>query len=128
MGGDGVTLNDARDRDSGPNGFQNFPLLSPPLLDHGSIKVGGVLSSQPNSTYRIELFGVAACDESGYGEGDRFLGSLQVSTGPSGGVPFVFELPPDFPLDHFVSATATDASGSTSEFSRCAGPAVRLGK
>ncbi len=123
---DGVTPNDARDRDSGPNDLQNFPVLSPPILFQGSIKVAGVLASQPNSTYRIEFFGVAACDDSGFGEGDMFLGFTEVTTGSSGLAAFTFQLPPDFPLDYFVTATATDSAGSTSEFSRCAGP-VRVG-
>ena len=124
LGDDGVTANDARDRDSGPNGLQNFPVLSPPFRFHGVLSVGGVLASKPNSTYRVELFGVAECDASGNGEGEVYLGFKDVTTGPSGGTTFLFQLPPDFPPDHFVTATATDAAGSTSEFSRCAGPTV----
>jgi CSLREA domain-containing protein len=121
LGQDGVTLNDPGDQDNGPNDLQNFPILARPILVDGSIRVSGALWSRPGSTYRIELFGVAACDESGYGEGETFLGFRQITTDLSGYAAFDFRLPPDISLETFFTATATDSAGSTSEFSRCVG-------
>lgn len=127
LGEDGVTANDPRDRDSGPNDLQNFPVLSPPILFHGSLKVAGILWSKPNSTYRLEFFEVTTCDPSGYGEGNRYLGSTRVRTGPLGFAAFVFQLPRGFESRALMTATATDSAGSTSEFSHCSGPARHVG-
>jgi hypothetical protein len=79
---DGVTLNDPGDTDSGPNGLQNFPVLNSLSQGRAGLAVSGSLNSLPNAAYRIEFFSVATCDASGYGEGDQFLGSIDVRTGP----------------------------------------------
>jgi hypothetical protein len=71
--------------------------------------------------YRIELFANAVCDPSGFGEGETYLGSISVTTSPSGVAPFLFHLPSSVSVEAFFTATATDPDGSTSEFSRCAG-------
>jgi hypothetical protein len=119
--GDGVTSNDPRDRDSGPNDLQNFPVVSAPVKVGGKLRVAGVLWSRPNTTYRIELFANAACDDSGHGEGETYLGSTSVTTGPFGFASFLFQLPSGVSRESFITATATDPNGSTSEFARCAG-------
>jgi CSLREA domain-containing protein len=116
---DGVTLNDPGDSDSGPNGLQNYPVLNSLIKSHGSPTVFGSLDSKPNAAYHIEFFSEATCDESGYGEGDQYLGSIEVRTGPAGFATFNFALPKNFSLSACVTATATDSYGSTSEFSMC---------
>ena len=113
--GTGVTPNDPGDADTGPNNLQNFP-----VLEKASTKqVHGRLNSQPGGTYRIEVFANASCDQSGYGEGARFLGALTVTTNPQGDAQFKLKFSAAVNAGQFITATATDAAGNTSEFSAC---------
>ena len=113
---DGVTPNDAGDADPGPNNLQNFPELTSASPDN-STTVRGTLDTQPG-TYRLEFFSNSSCDPSGFGEGKTFEGSqnLVAGTGPT---PFTVVLSNTLPLGSFVTATATDANGNTSELSEC---------
>jgi hypothetical protein len=114
---DGVTANDDQDPDSGPNGLQNFPVLR--WADSGSSSIGGSLNSTPNSTFLIQLFANAACDDYyGYGEGETYLGSTEVTTGPGGNVDFAMITDVAFADGDFLTATATGDDG-TSEFCEC---------
>jgi hypothetical protein len=108
----GVTANDAGDGDAGSNNRQNFPLLA----SSAGIITGWLNSAIANSAYpaRIEFFANATCDSSGYGEGEVFLGFMTLNT-PGG---FTASLTP-IPGKPFITATATDNNGNTSEFSGC---------
>ena len=69
-------------------------------------------------TFRIEFFASAVGDASGYGEGERYLGSTTVTTDGTGNATFTS---PAFTaavlIGERITATATDlASGDTSEF------------
>lgn len=109
----GVTPNDLGDADIGPNTLQNFPVLG--TATHKSVR--GQLNSLPNATYRIELFSNAVCDPTGFGEGEEYLGARAITTDPSGNSTFRFRT--DVDAGRFLTATATDAAGNTSEFSGC---------
>ena len=116
LGDDGVTPNDALDADAGPNDLQNFPVLTfaNPTLIRGHI------ASSPSETFTVQFFSNATCDASGFGEGENRLGQLVVSTDGSGVSPtFAFGPPAALPIGSIVTATATSASGNTSEFSAC---------
>src|SRR5207244_522011 len=53
------------------------------------------------------------------GEGDIYLGSTTATTDPTSGITsFTFVSPP-LSVGQFVTATATDPAGNTSEFSSC---------
>ena len=119
---DGVTANDSPDVSTGANTSLNFPVLSTVTSDDTSTTVAGVLDARATMLYRIEFFGVPQCDPSGNGEGDGFLGTVDVTTNASGHAVINASLP-DPLTDRFVTATATDTAGNTSEFSPCqAGP------
>ena len=111
--GDGPTENDAGDADAGPNGLQNFPVLTAA----GPTSATGTLDSTPDAAFRIEFFSSAEADPSGYGEGEVYLGFVDVTTDGSGQAVFTFDAPEEIPAGHVVAATATDTAGSTSEFS-----------
>lgn len=115
-GGNGVTANDAADADVGPNGLQNYPVLSSAHAG-SSTRVLGTLSSTPNSTFILEFYASTAADSSGFGEGQRYLGSTVVATNAGGTASFDVTLAGASIANEFVTATATDAAGSTSEFS-----------
>ncbi len=118
LGYDGVTLNDPGDGDSGANNLQNFPQLSLAASSGGSTAILGTLNSTPDTTFTVELFSSAVADPSGFGEGETFLGSTSVTTDPSGNSSFTATLPVSVAVGHFLTATATDLAGNTSEFSQ----------
>jgi hypothetical protein len=120
LSGGGVpTPNDDGDADTGPNNLQNYPVIttvtvSPKTMVH----VSGSLNSEANKTYRLEFFANASCDSSHNGEGKIFLGHADAGTSPNDVAfgPLDFAVPAD---RHVITATATDPSGNTSEFSVC---------
>ena len=119
---DGVTANDAPDAVTGRNTSLNFPVLSNVTTNDTSTTITGTLDARAGTQYRVEFFGAAACDPSGNGEGDLFLGSTDVTT-DGGGHAAIGAVLGDPLTERFVTATATDPAGNTSEFSACqAGP------
>jgi hypothetical protein len=116
---DGVTPNDALDGDSGPNWLQNYPVIPSAISATGVIIAR--LSSQANSTYTIEFFSSPAgtCDASTHGEARNYLGSTTGTTDPTGYVRVVYHSPLAFAVGSVITATATDGTGRTSEFSKC---------
>ncbi|MDH3588044.1 MAG: hypothetical protein OEQ74_01440, partial [Gammaproteobacteria bacterium] len=130
-----VTLNDSGDGDTGGNGRLNYPVLDSALLSMGQLMITGW--ARPGSV--IELF-LAAADPTGFGEGQRYLVTMTEGSaadldssassygpGPVNGLAqgqdttnrFSFSVPG--PVGVFdgtlLTATATDASNNTSEFS-----------
>src|SRR5205823_14535779 len=113
--------NDAGDGDSGANNLQNFPVITSAAKSGSSTRITGTLDSTTNTTFRIDYYASDTCDLSGYGEGQRWIGysvqptdvhghlSIDTGSGITG---------PAF-VGNFVTATATDPSGNTSEFSQC---------
>jgi len=86
----------------------------------GQLVIGGTLNSRPYGTYRLEFFANSACDPSGYGQGERYLGAKTVFADAFGNVTFTAHVPlAPSSATPIVTATATDASGNTSEFSHC---------
>ncbi len=115
----GVTANDNCDADTGPNDFQNFPVLTTVTGDGGSTMIDGFLDSVPNQSYRLDFFANTACDGSGHGEGELYLGSATHNAGGSCSNSFSVTLPVTIANGAAVTATATDPTGNTSEFSAC---------
>jgi hypothetical protein len=121
VGFDGVTPNDPGDTDTnGANALQNYPVLATAETTGSTIHITGNLNSRPNTTYRVEFFANAACDPTGYGEGEIFLGSVEVTTNGSGNATIDAGLGAAVPAGAFITATATHlAAGATSEFAAC---------
>jgi hypothetical protein len=115
LGGSGVTPNDPGDADVGPNGLQNFPVLDRVMA--GATHLKGTLSSSPQTTFTVDFYASPMADPSGFGEGDRYLGSAAVTTDAGGTARFSFSLLAPLAAGDVVTATATDPAGSTSEFS-----------
>src|SRR5207253_10733464 len=113
----GVTANDVGDADTGANNLQNYPVLSSVKINGGSTTIIGTLNSHANTIYRLEFFSNSMVDPSGFGEGQTFLGSSNVTTDGSGNVSFNVVVPQ---VAAAVTATATDPNGNTSEFSAAA--------
>ncbi len=115
----GPTPNDsAFDADSGPNGLQNHPLVGGAVVGAESV-LSGSLDSAPLATFTIEVFASQACDPSGYGEAERFVGAFAVATDVLGTAIFRQPIPGGFRAGELITTTATNADGSTSELSPC---------
>ena len=117
LGIDGATANDAGDGDTGPNNLQNYPTLTSATL--GSTILSGTFNSTASSTFRLEFFSNSACDGSGNGEGEIYLGYADVTTDGSGNATFTDTFATTSQPGSFLTATATDGSNNTSEFSPC---------
>jgi parallel beta-helix repeat protein len=118
LGGDGVTVNDETDADAGPNGLQNVPAISSAELYGSAVIVSGFLETTAGvASYEIEFFSSPNADPSGRGEGKHYLGNALVTTDPGGNASFVVLLFLPGEPAHWITATATDAPGNTSEFS-----------
>ena len=117
---DGVTLNDAGDVDTGPNGRQNFPVLAIAESSGDRLALRGALNSNPDTATDLDFYASATCDPSGHGEGERYLGSASVTTDANGDAAFDVTLNPPAVPGHVITATATSTElGNTSEFSAC---------
>ncbi|HEX8911374.1 MAG TPA: hypothetical protein VF796_03365, partial [Humisphaera sp.] len=57
LGDDGVTANDAGDADDGPNGLQNYPVLTSATRSGGTVAVAGTFDSAPGATYVLDVYG-----------------------------------------------------------------------
>ena len=121
LGADGVTPNDAKDPDTGPNNLQNFPIITSALVTGSTRTITGTLNSTVGDTFDIDFYQSASCDTSGNGEGKTYLGTITTGvTDSNGDVAFTFH-PAVLTIGQVVTATATStgASFSTSEFSAC---------
>jgi hypothetical protein len=117
---DGVTNNDPDDPDTGPNNFQNFPVIDSATRSSatGFTTITGTLNSNPNEDFLIQCFlAENQPDGSGHGEGEVLLDTTSRSTGPAGNATFQCDSR-EPGLGQEVTATATNvATGDTSEFS-----------
>lgn len=124
LGTAGVTPNDAGDADAGANGLQNFPVIDLAQRSAAGIRIAGSLDVPPGTSgqpYLIAVYANSACDVSGNGEGERLLGTTEVTLGDGAGESFGFDLATADALDDptAITTTATAPNGSTSEFSAC---------
>ena len=125
---DGVTTNDPGDDDNGANGLMNYPaIVSLSRSPNGGVddvtgNVDGPVTDA-GTTYRLDFFASPACDSvGGNGEGTTWLGTITTepasasgdATFATGTSLFTYVAP-----DSVITATATDESGNTSEFSDC---------
>ncbi len=115
LGANGVTANDANDVDTGANNLQNTPVLSSVVIEGDQVTIIGSLNSESSKTYRIEFFANSTSDN----EGQRYLGFANVTT-PVGSpftINFTVTLEAAIAAGEYITATATDPSSNTSEFS-----------
>jgi CSLREA domain-containing protein len=114
---DGVTPNDPLDPDTGGNLLQNYPTLTSASVG-GGVSVAGAINTTPSTAIKIDVYGNATCDSSGNGEGATHLGEIAITTNGSGDGPFAATFPVS-PGGFWLTATATDPAGNTSEFGPC---------
>jgi CSLREA domain-containing protein len=118
LGGSGVPLaNTPGGPHTGPNDLQNAPVLNPPTVAGGKTTITGALNSTPGQTFTVEFYANPTADPSGHGQGTTFLGRLTNVTTDASGNSSLFSLVVNTDLTgQFITATATDPGGNTSEF------------
>ena len=116
---DGITItpNDDGDGDAGTNNLQNFPVITAVDSDTTTTTIEGTLNSIANTTFHLDFFSSSEPDPSGHGEGQTFIGSVAVTTDGGGNVGFTASFAVSISTGTLISATATDPTGNTSEFS-----------
>ncbi len=119
---DGHTANSNPIATAGPNNLQNAPVLTSAVLSsEGGTTITGTLFAKASTDFRIEFFGNQVASQTGFGEGQKFLGFQTVTTGADGNATISTTVSGNVPTGHFVTATATElAAGvptNTSEFS-----------
>ncbi|HJP81318.1 MAG TPA: choice-of-anchor U domain-containing protein [Candidatus Saccharimonadales bacterium] len=140
LGNNGVTANDTKDPDAGPNTIINFPVLTQTAA--GTL-VEGSYNGLPNQAFTMDYYASQTADPSGYGEGQIWIGSTSFTTDGDGNVTFgptpttgsadnvTFTTASlhgsaldwlkisggALPTGWSLAATATDVAGNTSEFS-----------
>lgn len=117
----GVTPNHAAGLAAGPNHYQNYAVItSATTLSGGTqIQINVSLTSVPNTTFRIEVFANPTADPSGYGQGQNFLGYLEVTTNASGVATDSATFTYSSTLGSNISLTTTnEKTNDTSEFAQ----------
>ena len=107
------------DADTGPNGLMNFPVITAVSYNNGTrtFTVAGTLANPSASTATVDVYATDVVDGSGNGEGRRYLGSATpINSNPPDPGNWTFTMT-GAPAFGFISATATDSSNNTSEFS-----------
>lgn len=113
LGDDDLTPNDPLDADLGPNTGQNFPTLTGAFSDGTSTTLTGTLNSTPESNFTLQFFSNTAATR----QGRTLIGETPITTDSNGDASFTLNLPVALTEGDFVTATATNPNGDTSEFS-----------
>jgi hypothetical protein len=102
---------------SGPNDLEYYPLLFSTNASSGTTVSGRI---EQAGMVTVDLYSQKTCSLQSEtpGQGDHYLGSTTVSS-TFGGEAFTFTAAPVPSGDTAITATATAADGSTSEFSPC---------
>jgi|GEM_PF-715997 len=117
LNNDGVTANHVGGAIAGANNLQNYPMISGATTNGTLLSLIGTLNSSANTTFTIEFFASSSADPTGFGQGERFLGSAIVTTDGAGNVTFITTITASVSAGEVVTATATDTvTGNTSEF------------
>jgi hypothetical protein len=132
LGSDGVTPNDNDSTPPAgdpPNRDQNFPVLTGAIGGHTKGTISGMLTSTPGD-YRIEFFAAPACDASGHGPAEIYLGHTsitlpnltvngQTTVSFSKSVQSFFLQVPGEVITATATAKSAGIVNDTSEFSAC---------
>jgi len=117
----GPDVNDPGDADTGPNGFQNYPVISSASGDGMTLQVSWSINTAANRQVTLYFYRSAACNNSGYGEGGDFRFKRTVTTDAAGNYAADETIHAGVAAGDVLTANATDdVTGNTSEFSACA--------
>lgn len=116
LGGDGVSLNDTDDTDTGPNRLLNYPVIGNIALDGAEMVLDIDLQVAPPlagfydeyKTHEIHFYANSVCDASGHGEGQRYIGTIAVDVDVNGVYSEQdYRLPNSVTTTDFITATTS---------------------
>jgi len=85
LNGDGLTLNDTGDGDTGPNSLINYPTIFQGVTDNSSaIYAELYYEGLPNTTYQINWYRVGSANGSDHGDAVEWLGRNWIDTDGTG--------------------------------------------
>jgi hypothetical protein len=116
LNGDGVTVNNTGNVDAGPNNLQNYPVILSATAGNPT-SATGTLNSTASTTFTLDFYSSAVPNPVFFGDGGTYLGSATVMTDASGNATFAASLATSTSVGQWITATATDPNGNTSEFS-----------
>ncbi len=115
LAGLGPEANDPGDVDDGPNGTMNHPMVVSAVTSGGTTTVSYSTFNMPGNGNTLHFYASPSCDASGHGEGQSLIATVDsVGEDTTGDVVTAFVA-----VGQWITATATDSDGSTSEFSPC---------
>ncbi len=125
LAGNGTPSNDNLDPDTGPNGILNYPeIQTEPYINGDEVHVTFLLRSLASTSFKVEVFRGDQCVSAG-AQGANFVTEFTPdATSASGFHAFVAVLE-GVAYGEFISATATDPDGNTSEFTPSCHPVRR---
>lgn len=103
LANDGPTQNHAVNPFTGPNDFQNYPVLATPVITQTGLSVGWTLHSRPSSSFILQFFRNIPGDP----EGRLLLSQVSVVTDANGDASGTLSVPGGVPLNSAITATAT---------------------
>ena len=92
------------------------PVLTSAVFDPGGTIVEGSIIGTPFTQYQIDFFVSDAVNPGGFGDGQTYLESNSVFVDDSGSALFQIPLDDAVPVGQWITATATDSTGTTSQF------------
>jgi hypothetical protein len=116
--------NDGCDADDGANHLQNFPVLNVAYSDTAHTVVTGTLNSTANKIFLLQFYKNSAALP-GNVQGQTFLGDATITTAAGCSTNFSATLNTTSTIGDLITATATDATNNTSEFSAAIAVAAR---
>jgi titin len=125
LGTDGITPNDPKDPDTGPNRLQNSPNLTSATISPPDQRttITGTLDSTPKTEFTLQFF--ATPPDGGFDEGKTFLGQKSVTTNKKGQASFSFITDVPVLIVDNITATATNKQKKdTSELSDAVGVSI----
>ena len=99
---------------NGANNLQSSPVITNAFGYIYDTIIAGTLSSRPGRNYLIDFYRTPSA---GAGQGQFYLGAASVATGGSGTVSFAYTNAAGNFSGQYITATATDPFGDTSDFS-----------
>lgn len=95
------------------------PVLTLAQAVGGDLRVQGTVSGTAGAVYKVAIYASATADATGHGEAEEFLGTFDVTIPATGTATAAFDhvfAGAAVPVGRFVTATAADAGGTTTEF------------
>jgi parallel beta-helix repeat protein len=102
--------------ESGPEDYQNYPVITNAFGLGNSTIVRGNFNSLPNDLYYIDFYANTVEESYGYGQGQTYIGTATVTTSGAGNAFFAYTNNSANYSGQSISATATAATGDSSQF------------